>query len=331
MPLRPHPAAWIVAAAWVGVALVGLGALARPQGPIGPAVWVQRGMRERPPEVLLLGSSIVQADLDAPTISAHLGIDPGLVRAVVLTDSTVAHAYIALRNRVIAAGARPAWVILPTSLGQLLQAELDTPVDRIRYAAELLGDESDAELAPLGGQPGALRWRLRALGTFAEQGLLDGLRLQAFRAIGLEGGEATRALQQAPDVLYDVDEDALAASPGGLHQVLHELARFEAVDPVEATALGALADLCRREGVRLAVVRVPMPPFNSLTDLQSQEVADAAGRFVEARGGVWLDLREEPVTSEDFEDLLHMVPSRRVAFTRTVIARLGPHGFPAAR
>lgn len=279
------------------------------------------------PEVLVLGASYAHTNVNPTQLARGLGIDPTEVVVFSVPNSVSSHWYAILKNRVYARGHRPRLVLVVGSLRGLLVYEPYSDAAVRNLAIQLEPEE-----------PVLDRFLPRSYGFWADvdrnRPLLRDhtLALLRDRSVGLfvDDGEDAHATEQALGrVFHDSNLDH------GRHRSALPVLEVRGglgtgvsipIPPPEASLIPELLDLTGRYGTAVAFVRTPMAPRTPLTrrdTVPEGSEVEVAVQF-EARGNLFLDLSEEPMSGALFQDLKHLTPAGARKLTRVMLEELAP-------
>ncbi|MCB9664049.1 MAG: hypothetical protein H6732_08035 [Alphaproteobacteria bacterium] len=314
----PPLAAWLLAFALPVVAVGVVTSWAARGGPTGEAATQAEVVARLDPEMVVLGASVATHDVDLDALAERLGRDPARMVTVAVNNAALPVWYLALRNRVFRVGARPDVVLVVGTLGQILEADLPAQHDRIAFARELVGDESEHELAPVGAHAGTLALQARARSAVDEvTHLFRGLALRATR-----GGDA-REIERRIDATWDVLappplEQMRTIDPHAVQRYERFLTRFETLVDPEATLLGSLVELAAAHEATVVVVRAPVAPGAPFDVGDLDAAAGGLRAFLEARGAHYVDLAGLTLPDDAFRDPLHMSHAGAVPFATAI-------------
>lgn len=283
----------------------------------GAAAAMDHLLAERTPEVVVLGPSYANTDLDPALLAQHLGVPEDEVVLLSVPNSTGAHWYAVLAHRVFGAGHRPRLVVVVSGLQSML---LTTPLSessRLDLDTQL-PDAGDPVVEALVGHHAVYGLaRLREQRGKVRQRVFDALRALPAGAFGLDGRSARAALERVFD---DARVDGALHTPSSVVPDEEPAYGVDLLPTPEASFLGPTTELARRHGAGVVWARPPMSPFVSpdQADDAPDGAQEAATALVEARGGQFLDLRGLPVTSRMFKNEDHMNAQGARRFTEAL-------------
>ena len=277
---------------------------------------MERELAKKKPEVLVLGNSFANTNVDPKRLAKALGIAPKKVKVLSVPNSIGPHWYAILKNRVFANDHQPKVVIVVSNLQSMLLTEPYSEASYANYAVQLDAEEplldglvprSPPALDALRQKRGAVRDALLTSVRDASIGLVypsPNLRRDNERAMD----------RVFDDALVDMDryQHALPVSEtrGGMPGI-------DAVPRPEDSILPAIGALAAEHGSTLVFVRTPMAPrtpANEL-DLVPEGFEAATGAVLDATGHRFVDGSTLPVTDALYVNPGHMTEEGSRWFT----------------
>lgn len=314
--------------------------LQRPARATGKAADFDRKLRVFPPKVLVLGSSLARTDVQIDVLADELGIPRKRVVMLTLPNSTAAHWYAILKNRVFARGYEPELVLMVGALTTFVTPDIlyDANVDRL--VNQLSGEEPIIARKVFGadamGEFQFLYMRERASAMREE--LLEGWRDRALSLVVSEKGgpgHARRLAERSNELVF---------SDAAMNYELHKLDAtgldsLEAVDSLDRedidvaveSLLPDIGELAAAHGARVVYVRTPFPPSNAENDRVPPDIEAQALSVMEEAGAGYLDMRSLNLDDSYYQDMRHMGRQGAVIFTRTVARALTDMGVLSRR
>lgn len=276
------------------------------------------------PELVVIGDSMAGTRIDPALLEELSG---RRVYAILHAGSGSAFWYLALKNWVIASGARPKVVFIffrDTNLTDVM-FRMDTwNVDRVALDRE--PDLNDAIASRLG------EWRQSVTARTESVYRADRARLWMTSAIGDGVARLAAGEHQAQAVIIAMNErfDFERLRPMEAADIaLEDDATIDFGRYVDRSVLPLMLRDARAAGITLCFVRVQRRPAAGRPPRQSAAlrayVADLSN-YVRAQGGMWRDDTGDPSMSLDmYGDGDHLARHARERYTTLFWTRLGPH------
>lgn len=287
---------------------------------------MEASLDEVRPELLILGNSYANTNLDIDAIEAATGL-PTLKLTV--PNTTATHWYAMLDNRVFQRGLRPSIVVVFSDIQSGLLVQPMSEASALNLEAQLDGDD------PVIARNVAVRnpwWaRVTANRVMARDWLLAEVRDAgagaASRVLGMEVGP-TAILAALDRVLGD------GATDPRLRDVAPLAGTVRAVDLVDpalvpdpmGSMLPEIAELCREHGSTLVVVRSPMSPEIKSANEVPAGTVPALHEALSERGALLVDLTPLPMREGHYELNAHMTVEGAARTTRTFVRVLDALG-----
>lgn len=293
---------------------------------------MERLLRQHEPEVLLLGPSYANTDVDPDLLATRLGLARSKVVLFSVPNSVGAHWYAILQNRIFAAGHRPTLVVVVSGLQSMLLATPLTESSFLNLAVHLDGPDPvlDAKVQRSTKLALARLREKRGLLRDAFFGLLRDLPPRLFvrspkdPSVGVRPFEVRAALDRVFD---DARVDM------GLHVASTPIAAFAATTRTyepsmlpspAASFVPDITRLVRDHGARMIWVRPPMSPEipDTLDDVVPPGFQEEVVGMVHALGGSFVDMRGLPMSSDMFKNPDHMNAEGSRRFTEALAKAL---------
>ena len=115
----------------------------------GTAKFIEDSLRQHRPEVIVLGNSLANTDIQPALLARRLGLPPKKVQRYSVPNSLAPHWYAILKNRVYANGRQPRVVIVLSDLQSLVAVRPRSEASYLNLATQL-GDSEPVIDAKLG-------------------------------------------------------------------------------------------------------------------------------------------------------------------------------------
>jgi hypothetical protein len=280
------------------------------------------GIAEQRPELILLGDSIVEENVDTPALSGLLGRK---VYTMSFGGSASALWYLALKNNILAAPYPPAQLVIVfrdtilTAPGYRVQGKFSTALDNLATPEDTLA----VQLAYLN--------RMNPLEKFAERyfPLYDfGLTVHAVADMHiyllprllLRCGN--RCVDTALLNVFNFRNAALPKSDSAVdaeENLLYARAALDFNRRVGDSFLPQIIRLCRENNIQLIFVRAKTFRFSSPSAEPPalREYLRALEDYLMQNGVLYVDINADPrVTREDYLDRFHVMPEARGRYTQ---------------
>jgi hypothetical protein len=284
---------------------------------------IERRLAATSPDVIILGNSLSNTDLNPALLAHRLGIPKHKVQKFSIPNSIGAHWYTILKNRVYANGHTPRVII---ALSDLQSALAVNPRSEPAYV-NLTVHYSDHEPAvdrKLGTSNFYWR-RVRENREKVRELALKGARnfavdLLYWNSFAVDHARTTAALERAFDAsrtdmrlhnnvipTFEGQRDLVPFDPSELPK------------PKDSFFPETTTMVAENEGMIL-YIRPPMSPLlpDGLGDVVVKGTEARVTRMVENRGGRYLDLRGLEMTAGHFHNVDHMNPEGARRFTEVV-------------
>ncbi|MEW6029463.1 MAG: hypothetical protein ACOYZ8_04520 [Chloroflexota bacterium] len=289
---------------------------------------VRRVLEQTPTQIVMLGDSLLQADVDAAVLSTALGVEIYSVRA---SGSASALWYLVLENNIVEAERKPRALIMLfrdtmlTLPGYRVHGSYFIPIDEYAAPDDLVFIErayvnrmnpleklAEAYLPVYGARldlrkslDAGIRYTPPRLFLQCDAACTNGAMDAVFRAANLEANLLAEAVASAEAYLY---------TPRALD--------FDA--SVDDSFLPEIVRLCRENGIQLIFVRARTLRFDSEPPGLKTYMDDLAS-YLDERGIPFLDFsRDERLVPALFADNLHLNEAGRIVFTEILAEALKP-------
>lgn len=273
------------------------------------------------PEVIVLGNSYANANLDTKLVAEALGLPPRKVRMLSVPNSIGPHWYAILKNRVYANGHRPRIVILVAGLQSMLLTDPYSEASYTNLWVQLEPEEPVLDRVV----PRSSAW-LHQLQ--ARRGMIRDAALVTVRDAAISLVYPSEFARQETDAAMNrvfhasnIDMDRYThAMPVREYYDRVSVGSPEDVPSPEDSMLRAIGELAADHGTQLIFVRSPMaprtPPIEEDTVLPGVELA--TWELITATGHTYVDLSTLPVPDALFENPGHMTEEGARHFTRVL-------------
>lgn len=289
--------------------------LQRPAEVSGIAAEMEGKLALTRPRVLVIGSSVAKRDVQMERLGRRLSMSPRQMLMLTLPNSTGAHWYSVLKNRVYGNGHRPDVVVVVSALGTMVTAEVlgDSNMDRL---VNQLGPDEPVvarKVFGLDGQDG-FRWRyVREQAGNARSDMLASVR---DASVGLFWGSrrwdpetGNQLAISATESVFSADRMDYSLHRGGdatgLGMDVEDEEYTRVVDPSDSF-IPDLVELAKENGSTIVFVRTPFPPSNPDKDRVPVDVERKASELFSELGVGYLDMRSLGLDDSYFEDMVHM-------------------------
>jgi hypothetical protein len=268
------------------------------------------------PEVVILGNSLSNTDLQSPLLARKLGLARAQVQKFSIPNSMGAHWYAILKNRVYAAGHRPAVVVILSDLQSLLALAPRSEASHLNLAVHLTEEEQVIDkllgsryyyLERVRENRGKLRDKALAAARNAMVDLFvnhtlaptDDRKIEAALSRVFDSKHTDMRLHTKVIPIFNSKSD-------------HDLLPFdpaELPDP-ELSFIPHIAEMVQQNGGRLVVLRPPMSPQlpPGVGDIVLPETEQRVAPVLARYEATFLDLREVDMegTGTHYQNVDHM-------------------------
>ncbi|MBV6397193.1 MAG: hypothetical protein HFACDABA_02798 [Anaerolineales bacterium] len=289
----------------------------------------QNALAAQQPELVLLGDSIAEENLDMDMIAEQTGLSS---YRMTFGGSASALWYLAVKNNIVTASHRPRYLVIVfrdsemTAPGYRVQGKLFTALD------ELASPEDRVVI-----ERSYLR-TMNPLETFAETYFpLYGFRnffrsavdehVYALPYIFLQCGKrcTDRAVLNVFNFKNNAAPDKVKGSLDPEENLLYSMEGLDFETQVDDSYLPDILRLCRENHIQLILVRAKSARFATPAEEPRglKEYLKKFESYVEADGALYLDISAGPrVSLEDFIDAYHVQPQARARYTQMFIDAL---------
>jgi hypothetical protein len=299
-----------------------------PRGVVGQ---IGRMLERHQPEVLLLGPSYANTDVQPDLLAKRLGIDPEKVVLLSIPNSVGAHWYSILKYRVFDSGYQPKVVVVVSGLQSMLLATPLTESSYLNLAVHLDPERPDPVVEDKVVERVDVWWaNVREQRGKVRTAFFDSLRLAPLGLFRSAARPNRRlGVAEARSMLEAVFDDAqINMSLHGHSTPVVEADRgMRYYDPAmlprpERSFIPDITALVSAAESHIVWVRPPMSPHipAHLDDVVLPGVQDEVAAMVEAEGGKYLDMRELPMSATMFKNEDHMNEEGSRRFTEALAA-----------
>jgi len=282
-------------------------------------------LQQTSPQVVVLGSSLANRDIDVPALGRALKVDPERISVLHLPHASMAHWAVLLNQRVYAAGHRPDTVIIADALRPMLTHELLDILPNVERLLVQSGEGDEALLAKAFHGREQMRERV---GNTATHELRDEL-IHRWRdgVLGLTVGYSLHP-EELEHLTHRVNEQVFANDKMDyrLHGVQDLSVEWPASFRWEDTLLDDVDAMVDAHGGQLVLARVPFPPSSADMDEVPAAMEQRLAAWCAETETLCFDLRDGGWTDADFEDARHMTRAGAIRLSRDLGERivLGP-------
>lgn len=275
---------------------------------------IENKLDQTNPEIVILGNSLSNTDIQPPLLARRLGLNKNKVQKFSVPNSMGAHWYAILKNRVYANGHQPKLVILLSDLQSLLALSPRSEASYLNLSVQLEEEEPVVD-AMLGKRFYYLervrenRGKLRDKAMIAARNLM--INALVYRSV--QGGN-DKAIEKALSEVFDTSRTDMKLFSNVIPifntQNDRDLLPF---DPMTLPSPGEsflphIAALVQQNNGTLIILRPPMSPLlpKGIGDIVRKSSEKEVGPLVSSYGGVYLDMRRVPMDHSHFQNQDHM-------------------------
>lgn len=299
----------------------------------GVVAMIERTLAKTQPQIILLGNSLSNTDVNPIQLARHFGIPRHKVQRFSIPNSIGAHWWIVLKNRVYANQHRPRLVLVLSDMQSLLATKPLTEASYLNLRVHVDAPEDEAYLdAKAGGRgwAGSRVWENKGKVREASLKLVRNVWVDLVMRQRIYNGASNNRTTAAVDRVFDAGSTDLRLH----HEVIPIMQDGGGLQPFDPSLLPTvgqsfipeITDLVVANNGRIVYLRPPysplLPPEHGdfvLPD-REKEVRDA----VTARRGVYMDMRDFPMVETDFHNVDHMNERGAKRFTAAVALALEP-------
>lgn len=287
------------------------------------------GLHTPTADILVIGNSKVDTDLDMVSIARTFDVEPERVWSMSLHGTGAAAWLASLEFGVYAGGNSPKVVLVYASPARMLQVKPLGARETQRVEALLATGEADAVSAfraRISGGTLSL-WRTRA--SARKDHLIERLRDTAVGLLFDFGpGLAERGKAVATPALAEVFPVGVGTQKGSAVPIKEGETTQEEVAPADSL-VPDLIRLIRSHGAQAVFVPAPVGPTFYTTEVGAfRDDLPALVELVHAEGGAWVDIDPKVLPASAYRDAMHMRPSGRSAFAPILQDALVAAGAP---
>lgn len=278
------------------------------------------------PDVVILGNSLSNTDIQPPLLARRLGVAKTRVQKFSIPNSMGAHWYAILKNRVYANGHQPKVVVILSDLQSLLALTPRSEASHLNLSVQL--GERELVIDQLLGTRYYYLERVRENRGKLRENFLTAARNSMVDLLVNHTLVPTdeRQIENALARVFDSSHTDMR-----LHNTVIPIFNTDsestlvAFDPSELpdpqdSFLPRIAQLVQQNNGRLVFLRPPMSPLlpEGIGDLVLPETEAKVRPLMEEYGGVYLDLRTVPMDVNHFHNVDHMNGEGARRFTEIV-------------
>ncbi len=274
------------------------------------SIAIDKTLRDGPgPEIVILGNSLANRDIDPEQLTEELPGHPRVVTAWVSGTGPAAW-YAVLQHRIYDQGYRPKVVVVLDLLERMFTTEPLTNGAQQKLLEQMAPDDIIILRKAL-GQDVRFAWvnRLRRNRDRWRASLLDGIRDRAVGALFAAPGQAPdHVAQMAIERVFDegrLDRDRASRVIPVVEAADQELGNSESLS-IRDSFVPDIAALAAEHGAKVVFVQAPLPLSNRVWgQLPPAFEAEVLG-YLNELGVGWVDLRRLEFSESDFADTSHM-------------------------
>jgi hypothetical protein len=285
---------------------------------------IERSLAQNNPEVVILGNSLSNTDIQPALLARRFGLRKNKVQRFSIPNSIGAHWYLILKNRVYANGYRPKLVIILSDMQSALAVTPRSEASYLNLSVHMSDFEPIVD-AKLGARNYALerirqnrgKVRERAL-TGARNTVVDLLVRQSVHS----GSDKTT--EAALERVFDASKVDMRLH-NNVIPIFAQTKKLQPFDPAslplpEDSFLEEITTMVAANGGRVVFVRPPMSPLlpPELGDTVLPEVEPQVVALVDALDGTYLDTRSLPFEATHFHNVDHMNDEGARAYTEAL-------------
>jgi hypothetical protein len=283
-------------------------------------------LAQRAPDVIVLGPSYANTDVDPIRLANRLGVARDSVALMSVPNSIGSHWYAMLKYRVFDAGYRPRLIVVVSGLQSML---LNTPLTESSFVnlEVQLPEEGDPLIAAKVTQDTSLRWaRIREQRGKVRAAWFDWLRdapLTTFTALTPTQVRASLG-RVFDDARIDMRLHGSSIPVVEANRGPERLYDASMLPSPDQSFMGDATRLAAEHGAQVVWIRPPMSPFipKELADVVLPGVQERAVEVVEQEGGTFLDMRGIPMTVDMFRNEDHMNEEGSRLFSERIASAL---------
>jgi len=292
------------------------------------AIATEAALKEAPPEIVLLGNSMVGYGIDEAQLSKAMGAPVGKLS---LNGSSARIWYLILKNRVFANGHKPHAVIVLGAARTLLAAEPLSNLENVNAAGHREPIEPVIDAKVHGDSPMPIEWLWsKWKRDLLRSSILDGIRSQAATWFFSDEVEASGTTADAwakaqLDTVFGGEDDLIGATASRVIPVVEARKKAHKKNEltVEDTFMPDLVALAHEYGTRLVFVRMPVATsgptsssFYELSDAPVEDLWQDTLTWLSDQDAGYVDLRNMRLDDADFVDFLHANKNGRKKITK---------------
>lgn len=292
----------------------------------GGVVEVMQNKLWQNPDVIILGNSLSNTDIQGPLLAKRLGLQRQQVQKFSVPNSMGAHWYAILKNRVYANGHKPAVVIILSDLQSLLALVPRSEASHLNLAVQL--SRYEPVIDELLGSRNYYLERVREnRGKLRDKALISArnLMVDLFYHHTVYAGD-DRDTEDALGRVFDSSRTDMRLHNNVIPifntQSERDLLPFDpaSLPKPDGSFMPRIAALVEQNGGRLVYLRPPMSPLlpDGVGDIVLPETEALVPAAMAEHGGIYLDLRQLDMDITHFHNVDHMNNEGARRFTQIV-------------
>lgn len=293
---------------------------------VGVAEMIENKLDKFEPEVVILGNSLSNTDLNLQLLADGLGIPPNKVQKFSIPNSMAAHWYAMVKNRIYANGHQPRIVLILSDLQSLLALAPRSEASHLNLSVQLTEHEPVID-AKLGSRSYYLERVRENRGKMRDMALV-GIRNWMVDLLALRPPGETKPglIEKSLERVFDASRVDMRlhsnAMPIMNTQNQKDLLPFDpsTLPMPQDSFLAEIAKLVQQNDGHLVYLRPPMSPImpDEVGDIVPEAQEAAVYDVMDQYGGTFLDLREVEMDVTHFQNPDHMNAEGARRFTTIV-------------
>jgi len=285
---------------------------------------IERTLAQNNPDVVILGNSLSNTDIQPALLARRLGLKKNKVQRFSIPNSIGAHWYLILKNRVYANGYTPKLVIILSDMQSALAVTPRSEASYLNLSVHMTDDEPIIDVK-LGARNYGLERVRQNRGKVRERALTDARNAVVdllFRQT-LNSGQDKKT-EAALERVFDASQVDMRLH-NNVIPIFAQTKKLQPFDPAslplpEDSFLEEITSMVAANGGRVVYVRPPMSPLlpPELGDTVLPEVEPRVIELVDELGGTYLDTRALPFEATHFHNVDHMNDEGAKAYTEAL-------------
>ncbi len=285
---------------------------------------IERTLEQNEPEVIILGNSLSNTDIQPALLAKRLGLKKNKVQRFSIPNSIGAHWYLILKNRVYANGHAPKLVIILSDMQSALAVTPRSEASYLNLSVQMDIHEPVID-AKLGERNYALERVRQNRGKFREKALTEARNAMVdvlFRQ--RLGSGKDKQTEDALERVFDASKVDMRLH-NNVIPIFAQTKKLQPFDPAalplpQDSFLEEITQMVAANGGRVVYVRPPMSPLlpPELGDMVLPEVEPQVISLVESLDGTYLDTRALPFEATHFHNVDHMNDEGAKAYTEAL-------------